>query len=173
MSSSEGPRVAEGATPGSPTAGEGERSAGEAEPTAARVWLAASAPGEAEPTARPADEAVDGAASGPPETEPDEANETKFSFREVAGFVPVAVRYANVAAWVQRTVWVAPDCNSDHLKWGLRHHLGSSVSTWRVHEGFRGHPYDRYRPILEGPPPPAPQEGRLNGPILIVQSFGP
>lgn len=98
--------------------------------------------------------------------------EATVSFKEEPGLVGVTVRYAHILAWSQRTVYISPECNSDQLKWGLRNHLGGSVSTWRVHDGFRGHPYDRFRPIVSGPENGKPEEA-MKGPVVIAQSFGP
>ena len=94
------------------------------------------------------------------------------SMNEKDGMVPICVRYAPLTSWSQKTIWVSPECNSDDLKWVMRKQLGGMVCTWRVHEGFRGHPYDRFTPLLDGAPGAADEEA-LRGPLVLSQSFGP
>jgi hypothetical protein len=88
------------------------------------------------------------------------------------GYIPLTVRFAPVHTWKQRTVYVNENCNSDDLKWALRSQFGCDVSTLRVHEGFRGTPYDRRTPLTQGPPDQqwtAPNDM----PFLVIPSFGP
>ncbi len=96
----------------------------------------------------------------------------KVSFQEEPGMRAVCVRYAKPDAWVQRVVYISADCNSDDLKWALRNHTQGTVSTWRVHDGWRGKPYDRFRPIVQGPNYCTPGE-ELRAPLVIAPSFGP
>jgi hypothetical protein len=94
------------------------------------------------------------------------------STEEKPGFIPLTVRFAPGQAWKQRTVYINNKCNSDDLKWALRSQFGCNVSTLRVHEGFRGMPYDRYRPLTQGPPGQV-WLGHNDITFLVVPSFGP
>ena len=69
-------------------------------------------------------------------------------------------------------MWISRNCNSDNLKWYLVQSLGGTASTLRVHDGFNGLPFDRFTPLLNGPPGGNPAEAN-KGPLVIVQSFGP
>ena len=101
-----------------------------------------------------------------------QAGRDEVSFVETDGMTAIAVRYAAATVWRQRTVWVSSTCNSDDLKWAMRTQLGQNVSLLRVHEGFRGYPYGRAEPIVGGPLS-APVTTGVQGPLLIVPSFGP
>ena len=77
-----------------------------------------------------------------PPADPLEGSNGKVSSQPVVGMVPICLRWAPIERWKQRTLWVVPTCDSDDLKWFFRSHLMSSVSTWRVHDGFGGKPND-------------------------------
>ena len=84
----------------------------------------------------------------------------------------MCVQYAKPDAWAQRVVYVSDRCNSDHLKWALRNHCGKSPSAIRVIDGFRGKPYDRFRPIVLGPNFCGEGE-ELRAPLIIAPAYGP
>ena len=86
--------------------------------------------------------------------------------------VAITVRYAPVGSWVQRTLYFPKDASSDDIKWRLRDQLGAGPSVWRVHEGYRGMPYDRFTPVVDGPPGSAENE-MMRAPLVIAPSFGP
>jgi hypothetical protein len=98
-----------------------------------------------------------------------------------SGYVPIVVRYAPISSWQQRTLYVRKDTNSDSLKWALKNDLGAGPSMWRVHEGYRGDPYDRYTPVATHPrrdPSDTTGGSRVDGsgtsaPLFIAPSFGP
>jgi hypothetical protein len=94
------------------------------------------------------------------------------SEKHLPGFVPVRVNYAPVENWRQMTVYVSPQCNSNDLTRALRQHVGGSANALRVHEGFRGHPYDSVTPLTHGP---GSQRWivPLGTPYLVVPSFCP
>ena len=96
----------------------------------------------------------------------------EVSFAPKPGLTPVAVQYAKPAAWVQRFVYVSDRCNSDNLKWALVNHIGQSPSAVRVTDGFSGKPYDRFRPIVNGPNHCGDGE-RLRAPLIITPAYGP
>ena len=121
----------------------------------------AAAPGAAVPTSAVA-----------PSTGNDRPSTKFVSFVEEPGLQAICVRYAPAYSWCQKTVYVSPECNSDHLKWHLSNSVGLTVSTTRVHEGFKGLPYDRFTPLLEGAPGADPAD-KQKGPLMIIPSFGP
>lgn len=97
------------------------------------------------------------------------------------GYVPIVVRYAPMSSWEQRTLYVRRDTNSDTLKYALKSELGAGPSLWRVHEGYRGEPYDRYTPVQQ---PPRRESSAASGSacadgsavsglLFIAPSFGP
>lgn len=90
---------------------------------------------------------------------------------ETPGYQLVPVWLAPRASWLQKTVWVSPRATSDDLKWHLRHTMGCNVSTYRVHSGWRGTPYDRKTPVTRSPPGAATDDHPTV--LLFVPSFGP
>ena len=88
------------------------------------------------------------------------------SFVPRPGLTPVTVQYA------KPFVYVSDRCNSDNLKWALVNHIGQSPSAVRVTDGFSGKPYDRFRPIVNGPNHCGDGE-RLRAPLIITPAYGP
>ncbi len=110
-------------------------------------------------------------AAAPPDPVDGETEEN-ISLKPGPGLTPVCVQYAKPDAWVQRVVYVSDRCNSDRLKWALVNHTRKSPSAVRVIDGFRGKPYDRFRPIVQGPN--FCQAGEeLRGPLIIAPAYGP
>jgi hypothetical protein len=60
------------------------------------------------------------------------------------GSTPVTVRFAEVVHWRQRVVYCRADCTVDHVKWTMRDTVGQHVSTFRIGDGFSGHPLARH-----------------------------
>jgi hypothetical protein len=69
-------------------------------------------------------------------------------------------------------LYVDEDANSDELKWVMANRMGQNVSTFRVHSGWRGTPYDRKTPVIQAPPRPPPEE-KTAPMCVLVPSFGP
>ena len=130
-------------------------------PTVDYSSAAAAASGVAEPTGAAAASAAN-----------DRPSLKYVSWGPEPGLQPVCVRYAPASTWCQKTLWASPNCNSDHLKWHLASWLGANVSTWRVHEGWSGMPFDRFTPVLDAAPGADPSV-KNKAPLVIAQSFGP
>jgi hypothetical protein len=71
-------------------------------------------------------------------------DEDVCSLNPLFGSSPVTVRFAEVVHWRQRVVYCRPDCTVDHIKWTMRHIVGQHVSTFRIGDGFSGHPLARH-----------------------------
>jgi hypothetical protein len=76
---------------------------------------------------------------GPPGWDPQAC-----SLQDFAGASPVTVRFAEVVNWRQRVVYCRADCTVEHVKWAMRHTVGQHVSTYRISDGFSGHPLARH-----------------------------
>jgi hypothetical protein len=76
---------------------------------------------------------------GPPPWDPDAC-----SLQNFAGASPVTVRFAEVVSWRQRVVYCRADCTVEHVKWAMRQTVGQDVSTYRISDGFSGHPLARH-----------------------------
>ena len=76
---------------------------------------------------------------GPPGWDP-----RACSLQHFAGASPVTVRYAEVVSWKQRVVYCRADCTVEHVKWAMRETVGQHVSTYRISDGFSGHPLARH-----------------------------
>ena len=66
------------------------------------------------------------------------------SLQHFAGSTPVTVRFAEVVHWRQRVVYCRPDCTVEHVKWTMRQTVGQHVTTFRIGDGFSGHPLARH-----------------------------
>jgi hypothetical protein len=71
-------------------------------------------------------------------------DEDACSMYSFPGSSPVTVRFAEVVHWRQRVVYCRPDATIDHIKWTMRHTVGQHVSTFRIGDGFSGHPLARH-----------------------------
>jgi hypothetical protein len=76
---------------------------------------------------------------GPPAWDPDAC-----SLREFPGSTPVTVRFAEVVHWRQRVVYCRSDATVDQVKWAMKDIVGQNVSTYRISDGFSGHPLARH-----------------------------
>ena len=76
---------------------------------------------------------------GPPGWDPQAC-----SLQNFAGASPVTVRFAEVVSWRQRVVYCRADCTVEHVKWAMRETVGQHVSTYRISDGFSGHPLARH-----------------------------
>jgi hypothetical protein len=81
----------------------------------------------------------DSGGGGPPTWD-----ESACSLQHFAGSTPVTVRFAEVLHWRQRVVYCRPDATVDNVKWTMRHTVGQHVSTFRIGDGFSGHPLARH-----------------------------
>jgi hypothetical protein len=82
--------------------------------------------------------------SGPPAW--DESAVSMYAFQ---GSTPVTVRFAEVVHWRQRVVYCRPDATVEHVKWAMRQTVGQHVSTFRINDGFSGHPLARHWYVTE------------------------
>jgi hypothetical protein len=71
----------------------------------------------------------------------DESAVSQYAFE---GSTPVTVRFAEVVHWRQRVVYCRPDATVEHVKWAMRETVGQHVSTFRLNDGFSGHPLARH-----------------------------
>jgi hypothetical protein len=71
-------------------------------------------------------------------------DENACSLHPFPGSTPVSVRFAEVVHWRQRAVYCRPDATVDNVKWTMRHTVGQHVSTFRIGDGFSGHPLARH-----------------------------
>jgi len=71
-------------------------------------------------------------------------DESACSMYPFPGSSPVTVRFAEVVHWRQRVVYCRADCTVDHVKWTMRQTVGQHVSTFRISDGFSGHPLARH-----------------------------
>jgi hypothetical protein len=71
-------------------------------------------------------------------------DEDACSMRPFAGSTPITVRFAEVLHWRQRVVYCRPDATVDNVKWTMRSTVGQHVSTFRIGDGFSGHPLARH-----------------------------
>jgi hypothetical protein len=109
--------------------------------------------------------AVAATASGSPPWSP------QAQWGPAPGYTAVSVWYAPIISWRQKIVYVSPHASSDHLKWFMADLVGNNVTTFRVHSGWRGTPYDRMTPVTQ--PPPGAHADEQPTVLLLVPSFGP
>jgi hypothetical protein len=71
-------------------------------------------------------------------------DESACSLHSFPGSSPVTVRFAEVVHWRQRVVYCRADCTVDHVKWAMKETVGQHISTFRIGDGFSGHPLARH-----------------------------
>jgi hypothetical protein len=87
------------------------------------------------------------------------------------GSSPVTVRFAEVVHWRQRVVYCSSAATVDGVKWAMRHIVGQNVSTFRINDGFSGHPLARHWHVTDATPNGWPNFSEPRRILVVMPSF--